>query len=83
MYESTYRTILKRPYHRSWHDLSAPQAKAGYCTVTGGAKHRAEFSILVRSTNDGHECWLAACAQHVPPMAQRGEPMSDAIDQQQ
>jgi hypothetical protein len=31
-----YRTLLDKPYHRSWHDTTgAPQAKAGFCTVAG------------------------------------------------
>ena len=35
-YESKYRTLVNKPYHRSWHDtISAPQAKAGFCTVAG------------------------------------------------
>jgi hypothetical protein len=72
MYESTYRTLKKFPWSRTFHGESGPRAKAGYCTVTGTCKRRADFSIYVRSARE--ECWLAACAQHVPPMAQGGGP---------
>jgi hypothetical protein len=63
---SRYRTLRKLPYHQR-HHRSQP-AKEGRCTVTGVRPwHPAEFSIWVRS--DREECRLAACAQHVPPMA--------------
>ena len=26
-----------------------------------------KWSILVKSTNDGHECDLASCDEHLPP----------------
>jgi hypothetical protein len=67
-YESRYRTLRSRPYHRSFHD-SAP-AKRGLCTVAGVEHdHLATRSLLVRDSHGG-EVWVAACEQHVPPMAE-------------
>jgi hypothetical protein len=67
MAESTYRTLKKFPWARTFHDHGP--AKDGRCTVTGVPPwHRAEFSIKVQSDADP-ECWLAACAKHLPPMA--------------
>jgi hypothetical protein len=76
-YESKYRTLLDKPYHRSWHDTTgAPQAKAGFCTVAGVEKpHRATRSLYVRDSKGG-ECWVAACDQHVPPMADDDQEVS-------
>jgi hypothetical protein len=69
-YESKDRTLVNKPYHQSWHDtISAPQAKAGFCTVAGVEHpHRATRSLMVRDSKGG-ECWVAACDDHVPPMA--------------
>jgi hypothetical protein len=67
-YESKYRTLINKPYHRAWHDTGAPQAKDGFCTVGGVEKpHRATRSLMVRDSKGG-ESWVAACDQHVPPM---------------
>jgi hypothetical protein len=74
-FKSKYVTLRKHPYHRVWHDtISAPQAKAGFCTVVGSIEnpHRAAFSLFVRDSK-GNECWLAACKDHVPPMAVKAE----------
>jgi len=66
-YESKYRTLRSRPYHRAWHDSA--EAKKGLCTVAGVERgHRATRSLLVRDTK-GNEVWVAACDDHVPPMA--------------
>jgi hypothetical protein len=66
-YESKYRTLRSRPYHRSWHD--SPQAKKGLCTVAGVERpHPATRSLLVRDSS-GNEVWVAACEDHVPPNA--------------
>lgn len=67
-YESKVRTLIKKPYHRVWHDTE--KAKAGFCTVTGvGPPHRAKWSLYVRDS-ERQEWWIAACDDHVPPDAE-------------
>jgi len=67
-YESKYRTLLNKPYHRAWHDTR--EAKQGLCTVAGVEQpHRATRSLQVRDSK-GNEAWVAACDDHVPPMAE-------------
>lgn len=61
------RTLLNKPYHRTWHDSS--EAKQGLCTVAGvEPPHRATRSLKVRDSKGG-EAWVAACDDHVPPDA--------------
>ena len=76
--ESTYRLLREpRPWSRTYHQ--SQRAKDGYCTVTGARPwHRAKWSILVKSTNDGHECDLASCDEHLPPTEDGGPGQSRA-----
>jgi hypothetical protein len=65
--ESRYRTLKKFPWARTFHGESSQRAKDGFCTVTGVCERRARWSIWAKSPDD--ECWLAACDEHVLPMA--------------
>ena len=68
-YESTDRTIYRRPWHPTFHDLRSP-GKRGLCTVAGvEIPHPAKWSIQVRQQT-GEEIWYAACNDHVPPPAE-------------
>jgi hypothetical protein len=72
MSQSRYRRLRTEPYHRIHHEHG--RAKDGYCTMKGTRPwHRAEWSIWVQSTVDGHKCWLAACTEHLPPMAEEAD----------
>jgi hypothetical protein len=65
---STYVTLVKESWNRGRHH--GPWSQAGFCTVSGYGdrrRHRAQWSIEVQSPKD--RCWLAACDEHVPPLA--------------
>jgi hypothetical protein len=71
-YESTDRTIYRRPWHPTFHDLRSP-GKRGLCTVAGvESPHPARWSIRVRQQN-GEQVWYAACDDYVPPPAEGGD----------
>jgi hypothetical protein len=72
MYESKYRTALKRPWARTYHDGN-PKAQQRLCTVAGVEQpHRARWSLKVKETT-GNEVWVASCDAHTPPRAGTGE----------
>jgi hypothetical protein len=66
MYESKYRTLLKRPWARTYHSGNL-KAQQQLCTVAGVEElHRARWSLRVKETT-GNEVWVVACDAHVPP----------------
>ena len=51
MYASRYRTILKRPWARTYHSGN-PKAQLQLCTIAGVEKpHRARWSLKVKETS--------------------------------
>ena len=72
MYESKYRTVLKRPWARAFHSGN-PKAQQHLCTVAGVEQpHPARWSLKVKETR-GNEVWVAACDAHVPPQEAAAE----------
>jgi hypothetical protein len=71
MYESRYRTVLKRPWARTYHSGN-PKAQQQLCTIAGVEKpHKARWSLKVKETS-GNEVWVAACDAHIPPQVAPG-----------